>query len=173
MPVITIEPTATGSAIAIHNPTAQPLTAICLAQADQPLWEDELREPVPPGGDKKIVFNHPGPLTVRAAVYADGTWAGDHDLVPTLLERRRFQLDTARGLIKTLQTAQKQNTPKATIAGDLKVQADTLRVQPNREGAEDLILRTIKQLEGTRSYSDVLVDLLKEESNIATSLPAV
>jgi hypothetical protein len=46
-------------------------------------------------------------------------------------------------------------------------------LQPIGEASRDLILRTISQLEGTKSYSDVLLDLLKEESNIATSRPSV
>ena len=173
MPEIRIEPTETGSVVHIHNPTTQALTAVCLATADHPLWEDEIREPIPPGGEKSVVFSHPGPVKVQAALYADGTSWGDAGLVGQLVELRRFELTTARDLIKTLQKAQQMNTPKATVVGDLKVQADALKVQPNEESAEDLILRTIGQLNGTKSYSDVLVDLLKEESNIATSRPEV
>jgi hypothetical protein len=152
----------------------QPLTAVCLATAENPFWEDEIREPIPPGAEKRIEISHPGAVKVQAALYADGSYAGDRQMSGPLREMRQFTLDTARDLIVTLQKAQKLNTPKATVVGDLKVQADALRVQANRQAAQALILRTISQLNGTKSYSEVLVDLLKEESDIATSKqPAV
>jgi hypothetical protein len=173
LPEIRIEPKVGGSVIYIRNPTTQPLTAICLAVTERPFWEDEIREPIPPNGEKRIEFDHPGTVTVQAAIYADGTTAGDKTLVGPLLEIRRLTLTKARDLIKALQKAQQLNTPKATVVGDLKIQADTLRTQPSAEPARDLILRTINQLNGTKSYSDVLLDLLKEESNIATSRPSV
>jgi hypothetical protein len=173
LPEIRIEPKVGGWVVYIRNPTAQPLTAVCLAAVEHPFWEDEIREPIPPNGEKRIEFDHPGAVTVQAAIYADGTTAGDTKIVGQFLETRRFTLNTARDLVKTLQKAQKLNTPKATVAGDLKIQADTLRLQPIGEASRDLILRTISQLEGTKSYSDVLLDLLKEESNIATSRPSV
>lgn len=72
-----------------------------------------------------------------------------------------------------IQKARKQNTPAATLEGDLKVQADGLKSQPEREASRRLFIDTIAQLQNTKSYGDVMVDLLKEESNTASGEPAL
>lgn len=171
MPSVRIEPAAGGSIVFVHNPTSQPLIAVFLATRDHPFWEEEFREPVPAQGDRRVDFPHPGDVTVKAAVYADGSWAAEERLRPQLQEQRNHTLTTARELIKTVQKAEKQNTPLATLEGDLKIQADGLASQPEREAGRRLILETISQLQKTGSYASVMVDLLKEESNIATGEP--
>lgn len=110
---------------------------------------------------------------MQAAVYGDGFWAADDQLRPRLMEQRNLTLTTARDLRKMLLKAQQTNVPEATLEGDLKIQSAGLKTQPDRAASRQLILDTIAQLQATKSFSDVLLDLLKEESNIATGQSAL
>jgi hypothetical protein len=194
-PTLRIERTAAGPVTYIHNPGAQPLTAVLLTTDNHPggdllFWQDEIREPIPPGADKQIeLSNLPAGVTadrvkVQAGLYADGSSTGDPAMVGQsigqLLQRRGLLLDTARELLRRIEQAQKANTPKATLIGDLKVWADSLQQAPNvpvygqgpvvQSVARTLILSAIDQL-NKRSISDVLVDSMKTESDIDASRP--
>lgn len=188
VPDVRVEQTPNGPVVYVHNPMKQEfLTAVCLAVSEHPFWEDEIQEPIAPGAEKRIaITNLPSgvkadQVQVKAAIYSDGTLAGNPQLGIMIVKRRWFVMDTSHELIRRLQQAQHDNTPKATVMGDLKAWADSLQPVPDaplfnerlvdRSAGRELILRTIAEIDKTNSYSDALVDLLHSEANIATSRP--
>ncbi len=182
LPTLRIERTAAGPVAWIHNPGSQPLTAVLLATDNHPggdllFWQDEIRVPIPPGADRQLKVADlppgisPDRIQLQGALYADGSSAGNPQMMGQamgpLQRRRALLLETARELLRRVQKAQKAFTPKADLIGDLKVWADSLGQGPDAEpGARALVASTIDQLDG-KSCSDVLVDLLKTESDIA------
>src|SRR5437899_6722796 len=131
LPELRIEPTAGGSILHIHNSSPQPLTAWLIELVDYPgssfsLPQDDLSEPIAPGGERKIQVTNmtvgavPDYVKMRAAIYADGSTAGLAEKVDQLTERRRFGLAITRELIARLEKAKAASSAKPALLADLK-----------------------------------------------------
>jgi hypothetical protein len=118
---------------------------------------------------------------MRAALYADGTSSGIPEKVTQLLERRRFLLETTRGLIGRLEKAQSAGTANAALIADLKQWSESMQPPPkarqsqttiNQAAARGVIGQAIGQLNET-SLDAALGRLRAAERSLAASKPAL
>lgn len=133
LPDLRIEATDGGSALVVRNthPT-QALTAYLIELVDYPgssyaFSQDELAqgtEPLGAGKQRRIpILNMtvgavPDYMKMRAAIFADGSTAGDEDKVSQLRARRKMMLATTREIIAR--------------AGDLKPLLDSIPVSNSK-----------------------------------------
>jgi hypothetical protein len=139
LPDLRTEPIGGGSVFHVRNIASQPLTGFVIELVNYPgssyaFWQDDLtHEPLPAGGEQRIQVTNmtvgavPDYVKIQAALYADGTSSGIPEKVAQLIERRRFSLETLKTLIDRLEKAKSANTPKASIAADLKQWTDSLQ----------------------------------------------
>ena len=187
LPELRIEAIGGGSVLYIRNGAAQPLTAYLIELVDYPgssfsFWQDNLLQPIPAGGEKRIQITNmtvgavPDYVKMQAAVYADGTSSGIPEKVAQLVDRRRALLTTTRELIRRLET-----TPeKPALIAALKQWSDSMqpagRVNRNSSAAinqaatRDFIDGTAKALD-TQSADEILARLRASERTLAASKP--
>lgn len=129
LPQLRIEPTTGGSIFYVKNVESHPLTAYLIELLDYPgsyyaLWQDDILDPIAPGKENKMRVGNmtvgavPDYVKVQAAIYADGSTAGNPERVAQFVERRKFTLQTVR---ETIARIQKAGSKDATLA-DLKAQ---------------------------------------------------
>jgi hypothetical protein len=137
VPQLRTEAVSGGSVFYVKNTGRQPLTAFLIELVDYPgssysLFQDET---VAPGAEKKIPVTNmtvgaaPEYVKITAALYADGSTAGNPDRAALLVSRRKSALETTRELIRRLEKAQSSGTAKAAVMDDLKQWADSLQPQ--------------------------------------------
>jgi hypothetical protein len=137
LPALRTEAVAGGSVFYVKNVEAQPLTAYLIELVDYPgssytLFQDDAAARIAPGAERRIpvanmtVGAAPEYVKLTAAVYADGTTAGDAAKAELILERRKAVLETTRELIARLEKAKAAGTAKETVAAELKQWADSL-----------------------------------------------
>src|SRR3954468_5132676 len=84
LPDLRVEAAPGGSVLYVRNTHTQPLTAFLIELVGYPgsSWahsQDDLRNPIPPGGEKRIPITNmtagavPEYVKMQAAIYADGT----------------------------------------------------------------------------------------------------
>ena len=138
LPALRTEAVSAGSVFYVKNTAAQPLTAYLIELVDYPgssftLFEDELGAPVAPGAEKPIPVTNmtvgaaPEYVKLTAALYVDGTAAGDPAKVALIQGRRKALADTSRELIARLEKAKAAGTPKAAVAAELKQWSESLQ----------------------------------------------
>ncbi|MGH9668084.1 MAG: hypothetical protein ACRD9L_27005 [Bryobacteraceae bacterium] len=182
LPGLRIEPAGGGSIFYVRNDASQPLTAYLVELVDYPgshyaLWQDDITDPIPPRVEKRIpvasmlVGAVPNYVKVRAAIYADGTWAGIPEKIAELVERRRVTLKTTRELIARLTAAQAKEAPKPAVNDALRRWADSMTATWQAT-ARTLIVETAARLE-SESLPDALARLRTAEQAIAGSKPAL
>jgi hypothetical protein len=193
LPELRTEPISGGSVFHVRNVSSQALTAYLIELVNYPgsyyaLWQDDVAEPIPPGGEKRIqVVNMtvgavPDYVKLTAALYADGTGSGAPEKVTQIIERRRFTLATTRELIQRLEKAQSAGASKATVTADLKQWADSIpppgrgnrnsQTAINQAASRALISDTSTQLD-THSVEEALAGLHASERSLAASRPAM
>lgn len=186
LPDLRIEPTAGGSIFYVKKTSAQPLTGWLIELVDYPgssysLWQDDLAAPLAPGGEKRIPITNmtvgavPDYVKMQAAVYADGTTAGVPEKVTSLIERRRYILQTTRDLIRRFET-----TPgAAALTADLKSWMASLQsgrrvtqATINQNAGIGIIQEALTKLNNSPP-PDVLAGLKLSERLLASSKPAL
>jgi hypothetical protein len=181
LPVLRTEPTAGGSIFHVKNTGTQPLTAWLIELVDYPgssytLWQDELvsGEPIAPGAEKRIPVTNmtvgavPDYVKLRAAIYADGSTAGDATRTAQFIERRRAILATTRELIRRLESP----------SPDLKGWLDTLQAAPKpKRDSQDAInqpaIRALITSAEKASAAEALTHLRALQSSLASSKPSL
>ena len=181
VPALRIEPTTGGSIFFVKNTAGQPLTAYLIELVDYPgssytLWQDELiaGDPLAPNAERRIPVANmtvgavPDYVKLRAALYADGTTAGDPTRIAQFIERRKALLATTRELIRRLDSP----------APDLKPMLETLNTapKPKRDSQESINQPAIRSLISTIEKlpaSEALSRLRTLERALSTSKPAL
>src|SRR3984957_1731445 len=133
LPQLRVEPALQSSILFVKDAATQPpLTAFLVELVHYPgsyyqLWDDGLlTEPVAPGAEKRIPISNmtvgavPDYVHLTAAVYADGTTAGQPEKVAQLVARRKAMLATARELIGHLEKAKASGTAASAASAHLK-----------------------------------------------------
>jgi hypothetical protein len=188
LPGLRVEPVSGGTNFYVKNTAAQPLTAFILELDGYPgshymLVQDESSgAPIAPGEEQRIHTSNMTPgavpdyMKLQAAIYADGTSAGQPEKVAQLFEHRRAMLETTRGLMARLEKA--TGTDKAALVAELRQWSASLpeperreRIRPagiNQMDSKNLIERVAKQLEST-SLADVLAGLRASARALAVS----
>ncbi len=182
LPELRTEPIGGGSVFFVRNTSSQPLTGYLIELVGYPgssysLWVDEVSaEPVAPGAEKRLQVANmtvgavPDYMKIQAAVYADGSTAGDK--ATQFIERRRAALATTRELISRLE--------KGSTKADLKQWAESLQPagkvktssQPaiNQAAARSLISETAAKLDA-HSAEETLAALRASEKALSASKP--
>jgi hypothetical protein len=181
LPVLRIEPTTGGSIFFVKNAAAPPLTGYLIELVDYPgssytLWQDELvgGDPIAPGAEKRIPVTNmtvgavPDYVKLRAALFADGSTAGDSARVAQFIERRKALLATTRELIRRLESP----TP------DLRSMLDALQSapRPKRDSQESVNQPAIRSLISTIEKlpaPEALTRLRALERTLSASKPAL
>lgn len=187
LPQLRIEPTTGGSIFFVKNVSTQPLTGYLIELVDYPgssftFWQDlPSAEPVAPGQEKRMQVANmtvgavPDYVKLQAAVYADGTIAGQPGKVTQLLDHRRTTLQTLRDVIQRLNAAKREKTPKEILIAMLKEKADTMhpkKATQSQIAAGKIYSDTAAQL-GNQSLEETLAALQKSENILAASKPAL
>jgi hypothetical protein len=137
LPSLRIEAVAGGSVFHVTNAASQPLTAYLIELVDYPgssytLFQEEVSTPLAPGAGKRIPVTNmtvgaaPEYVKITAAVYADGSTAGDASKVELILGRRKAVLETTHEISGRLEKAKAAGTAKTAVAADLRQWADSL-----------------------------------------------
>src|SRR5262245_32616551 len=111
LPEMRIEPAGEGSYIFLRNVASQPLSAWLIELVGYPgssfsLWQDELANPIPPGGERRIsvaskmVGAVPEYVKVQAALFGVGSYAGAPEKVKILTGHRGAKIETIKELIR-------------------------------------------------------------------------
>ena len=192
LPGLRVEPVSGGTNFYVKNTAAQPLIAFILELDGYPgssyvLVQDESSAvPIAPGDERRIQTSNMTPgavpdyMKLQAAIYADGTSAGQPEKVAQLIEHRRAMLETTRGLIERIENTRKAakatSTDKAALAAELRQWSGSIpeparreRTRPtgiNQIDSKNLIERVAKQLESS-SLDDVLAGLRASERALA------
>jgi len=188
LPSLKIEATDGGSVMVVKNQsTTQPMTAYLIELVDYPgssfaFSQDEIAtggKPFAPGEQRRIpilnmtVGAAPDYMKVMAAVFADGSSAGDSQKVAEVLERRKLYQATVRDLVARI--------GKGATAADLRKWADSIaestsktkRAKPevlNPAMVRGLVGETAHQL-GARPAADVVKSLQSTDAAITASKP--
>jgi hypothetical protein len=193
LPGLRVEPALQSSILYVKDAASQPaLTAFLVELVHYPgsyyqLWDDGLTaEPIAPGAEKKIPISNmtvgavPDYVHLTAAVYADGSTAGQPEKVAQLIARRKAMLATSRELIAKLEKIKSGGA--AAAAADLKQQAEgmqgltrgTQNSQPaiDQSASKSLTAQAAMQL-GSHSIDDTIAWLRSVESRLASSKPAL
>lgn len=127
-----------GSTFIVKNTASQPLTAYLIELVNYPgsaysLWQDELlaNTSVASQSTRTIpvvnmtVGAAPEYVKLTAALYADGSTAGDPAKVAQFIARRRFLQQTAHDLAGRLAQAESAATPKPALLSSLTQWAES------------------------------------------------
>ena len=188
LPELRIEPTNGGSELFVKNVAAQPLTAFLIELVDYPgsgfamVQDESTVEPIAPGVEKRIPISNmivaaaPNYTKILSAIYADGSSGGAPRKVSQLVEYRRAKLETTRELIKRLEKAKADATPKDTLVAGLKEYRESMPSPDRRAryapaGIQSaaigtLISETTAGIE-TRPLDDTLIRLRNAEHALA------
>jgi hypothetical protein len=179
LPDLRVEAAPGGSVLYVRNTHSQPLTAFLIELVGYPgssyaNSQDDLRNPIPPGGEKRIPITNmtvgavPEYVKMQAAIYADGTSAGVPGKVAQMIDSRRVTLQTTRELIRRLQAGEDQ----PTVTAGMKEWIASLSRQPsaNRLAAMNVIARAATDLE-KGSVPQALAALRESERLLAASKP--
>jgi hypothetical protein len=161
LPQLRVEAIGGGSVFHVSNTSSQPLTALLIELVGYPgssytLFEDYVAAPTAPGAEKRIQVTNmtvgavPEYVKITAALYADGSSAGDAGKAALIVGRRKSVLETTRELITRLDKAQKSGTAKDAILADLKQWADSLQGKSSRR----LTQETVNQAAARMAVSD-------------------
>jgi len=116
LPELRVEAVPAGSVLHLKNTSTQPLAAYTIELVDYPgssfwLSTEDLGNPVAPGAEKRIPITNmtvgaaPECVKVTAAVYLDGSSAGDPAKVAEIVATRKEKLGKIREVIQRLQKA--------------------------------------------------------------------
>ena len=189
LPELRIEPKTAGSIFYVRNPAAQPLTAFLIELVDYPgsnyfYWQDEPDEVVTPGATKEIQVTNmtvgavPDYVKLRAAIYADGSTAGEPDRVEALIGRRRTALETTRELIRRVERAASADVARSDLtqwSEGMPALTRANRNTPvgfNQAVAKSLIADAVRRLQ-TGGTAALLTRLKLFEQKSAESRPAL
>ena len=184
LPGLRVEPAPKGSVIYIRNVYTQPLTGFLVELVDYPgssfsHSEDNVSgEGIPAGVEKAYPVTSmlvgavsPEYMKVQAALYADGSAGGDPAKIKLLLARRSSRLETARELIRRIETAQSSGSSKSAIVDSLKQWSESL--EPFKQAIQrSVIAHAIRDLE-QQSIEAALSSLKHTEQTIASSKPTL
>lgn len=191
LPALRTEAVSGGSVFYVRNSASQPLTAYLIELVDYPgssysLFQDDPSAPIAPGAEKRIPVTNmtvgaaPEYVKITAAVYADGSTAGDAAKVGLILGRRKAVLQTTRDLIARLEKAKAANTPNTAVAADLKQWADSMQPEGksrrlsaagvDQAASRQAISETLAGL-GHGSIDDTLAALRTTERSMAAAKP--
>ncbi len=162
LPELRTEAIAGGSIFHVTNPSKQPLTAFLIELVGYPgssywLFQDDAAAPIAAGAEKPIPVTNmtvgaaPEYVKITAALYADGSSAGDAVKVALLSGHRKAVLDTTRELIERLHKAKQAGTAKGAVIADLKQWAESLEPQGKRKR---LTPETVQQEAARETVSD-------------------
>lgn len=186
LPELRIEPTAGGSILIVKNAVTQPLTAFLIELVDYPgssysYWQDDVAAPLAPGAERRIQITNmtvgavPDYVKMQGAIYADGATAGIPEKVTSLVDRRRFLLETTRELIRRLE---KTSDPAALDAGlrewmsSLQPGRRVSQATINQNAGRGLIQDALSRLK-TSPPAEVLSGLKTSERLLAASKPVL
>ena len=191
LPALRTEAVGGGSVFYVRNGAAQPLTAYLIELVDYPgssyaLFEDEIAAPLAPGAEKRIPVTNmtvgaaPEYVKITAAVYADGTSAGDQAKASLIVGRRKAVLQTERDLIARLEKAKAAGAAKDALAAEWKQWADSLppegksrrltAANVNQEASRMTIAGAIGRLEHA-SIEELLAELRAREQALEAAKP--
>ena len=191
LPALRTEAVGGGSVFYVRNGAAQPLTAYLIELVDYPgssyaLFEDEIVAPLAPGAEKRIPVTNmtvgaaPEYVKITAAVYADGTSAGDQAKASLIVGRRKAVLQTERDLIARLEKAKAAGATKDALAAEWKQWADSLppegksrrltAANVNQEASRMTIAGAIGRLEHA-SIEELLAELRAREQALEAAKP--
>jgi hypothetical protein len=140
LPELRTEPVPAGSVFTVKNTAAQPLAAFLIELVNYPgssywLFRDDASPALASGAEERIPVTNmtvgaaPEYVKITAALYADGSSAGDPGKVALIVERRKTFLDTTREAIRRIEQARQSGTDKGAIAAGLKQWAESLQPQ--------------------------------------------
>jgi hypothetical protein len=189
LPELRIEPKTAGSIFYVHNSATQPLTAFLIELVDYPgstyfYWQDEPGEVVAPGATKEIQVTNmtvgavPDYVKLRAAIYGDGSTAGDADRVESLVGRRRTALETTRELIRRIEKAGSPDAARTDLTQWSEGMPPLTRsnrytsVGFNQAVAKSLIADAVRSLQNADTAA-LLTRLKSFEHTLAASKPAL
>jgi len=136
LPQLRTEAVTGGSVFHVKNAAAQPLTVVLIELLGYPGSSYWLAQDVaiPPGVEalipvgNMIVGAAPDYVKVTAALYADGSSAGDPAKVAMLEARRKTIADTAKEAVRRIEEARQAGKDKAAIAAGLKEWAESIEL---------------------------------------------
>jgi hypothetical protein len=191
LPALRTEAVNAGSVLSVKNTGAQPLTAYLIELVDYPgssftLFQDDVAGAIAPGAEKRIPVSNmtigaaPEYVKITAAVYADGTTAGDPAKVALILGRRKAMLETSRELAARLEKAKAAGSGKAEVAAALKEWSASLQTEArarrmsvasvSEAAARAIISNAVARL-GVGSIDDVLQEVRANERALAAAKP--
>lgn len=190
LPQLRTDAVPAGSVFHVKNTAQQPLTAYLIELVEYPgssftLFQDDAGTPIAPGAEKTIPVTNmtvgaaPEYVKITAALYADGSTAGDAAKAALITGRRKATLETTRELIARLEKGQAAGTGKDAVVADLKQWSDSLpQGRPNRLTAANInaaasrmaISGAIAKIE-KGSVADALADLRASEKRMAAVKP--
>lgn len=188
VPELKTEAVDGGSVFHVKNTSAQPLTAYLIELVGYPgssftMWQDDLTgQPLAPGGEKSIRVTNmtagavPDYVKLRAALYADGTSAGDPERVAQFIARRKHVLETVREALKRAEKA----GSKDALVGDFKQWSNSIPAPTkanfgnqntiNQAADRTFLSETVRQLD-SNSLESYVADLRAIEKKLAASKP--
>jgi hypothetical protein len=138
LPELRIEPAAAGSVFFVKNVSPQSLTAFLIELVDYPgsgfamVQDESTAEPIAPGVERRIptssmiVAAAPNYTRILAAIYADGSSGGAPRKVSQLANFRRAKLEATRELIKRMEKAKADATPKEALLAGIKEYGESI-----------------------------------------------
>lgn len=193
LPELKVEAIDAGSVLRVRNTAAQPLDAFLIELVGYPgsyyaMWRDDPANPVAPGTELRLqivnmtVGAAPEYVKMQAAVYADGSLAGNQEKAAQIVERRRFVLQMTGELIQRLESSSKAGTSKDVLIGELKQWSESLppagrprrNTQPaiNQTAGRELIAGACTKL-AAEPLEKVIASLQAARKAIASAKPAL
>jgi hypothetical protein len=194
LPDLKVEPMAGGSTLTVKNNYSQPLNAFLIELVDYPgstyssTYDLLGADAIPAGAEKKMnVANMtigavPEKVKLQAAVYQDGSTAGDPEKVKHILDTRRARLANTREIIERIEKDRKDGKDKDAIVADLRAWALTIvpppppGMQPITEPAKTVKRNMVVVSAGqvnTKGIDAELAALKKTEGDLAASKPGL
>ncbi|MBV8819245.1 MAG: hypothetical protein JO022_12865, partial [Acidobacteriaceae bacterium] len=183
-----------GSVVHIRNTGSHALTAFLVELVDYPgshftEYMDEVAgSPIVPGENRSYAVKNmtigaaPEYVKVTAAIYGDGSSAGEPERVQRLLGRRRETLRTTNELIKRLEAAESAGASREVVSDSLKQWIDSLpppakSKSVNKEnasaGAALLVISETRAELASHSVAETLDRLRRARQALAASKPAL
>lgn len=178
LPTLRAEPVEEGSAIWVRNTAPAPLTAFVIEIVDYPgtnfgVVRDEIwGKPIAAGEERELRVSSlmpgtvPKYLKVRAAIYADGTTAGEAEKIVMLLDERRKRLRAIRAVLARI-AGMPAGAGETAIMEDLQRWRSSL--EPELRPAANEVISQLRSIPATR----VLDHLKERERLLAESKPAL
>jgi hypothetical protein len=191
LPELRTDAVPAGSVFLVRNTAAQPLTAYLIELVEYPgssytLFQDGPDAAIAPGAEKRIPVTNmtlgaaPEYVKITAAIFGDGSSAGNADRVALIVARRKAILETSRGLIERLEKARASGASKDAVIADFRQLANSQLPQGRARGmtgaavggaaARQAIADAIASL-GQRSIDETLASLRATEKQLAAAKP--